>query len=167
MEGGLLYGGQDAVYGEEEAVRCTVYSRLTRASDDEIPGPVPVPVPVFVPPPVSRIAHRLSRGEPAGPALGGFIFGCDSHTHQECLKRNLFGTKGHGGEVQRLQEGSKLFLFHFQKRVLYGVFEAKEAGGRNLVPEAFNGKFPFQVGTYLLFPPCIVMLCGMGGCEWA
>ena len=166
MEGGQGYGydypGHDQTYYEEEEQweapeDYTEYSRSMQPVNEEVTDPVSVPV--SVPRPVSRMSHRLGRGDPAGPAAsGGYIFGCTQSTYKECFTRELFGVQQrHLKEVQKLRAGSKLFLFHFQKKVLYGVFEAEGAGGRNLVPEAFDGKFSAQVPVPFFYPE--LLLC--------
>lgn len=89
----------------------------------------------------------------------GAIFMSNSSTRKECLKRELFGLPiGQAGFVKQVKAGMMLFLFEFESRELYGVFEACSDGGINIQPNAFrsSGKqFPAQVLGFasMLFLP--------------
>ncbi|KAL8107541.1 uncharacterized protein LOC141672813 [Apium graveolens] len=79
----------------------------------------------------------------------GAIFMSNSATKKECLKRKIFGLPmAKANFVKRVKSGMILFLFEFEKRELYGVFQATSDGTMNLNPRAFtsSGKqFPAQV----------------------
>eukprot|EP00210_Caulerpa_lentillifera_P004153 g3959.t1 len=76
----------------------------------------------------------------------GFIFGCTDQTEGECRQRKLFGLPGkHSAVVQSLPRNTPLFLFNYDRRVLYGMFWSTSRGGWNLVPGAWNGQFPAQI----------------------
>jgi len=78
--------------------------------------------------------------------LRGFIFNCSNKTEEECFERLLFGTdRIYGPVVIRIREGDLLFLVNLDKDVLYGVFKADSPGGYNLIPEAWGGRYPYQV----------------------
>uniref|UniRef100_A0A0D9WZW9 DCD domain-containing protein n=1 Tax=Leersia perrieri TaxID=77586 RepID=A0A0D9WZW9_9ORYZ len=63
--------------------------------------------------------------------LGAVIFGCTNNTIAECHSRQLFGLpRTHISYVQNIKEGLPLFLFNYDDRKLYGIYEA-----------ASNGKF--------------------------
>ncbi|XP_052162027.1 uncharacterized protein LOC127779335 [Oryza glaberrima] len=63
--------------------------------------------------------------------LGAVIFGCTNNTIAECHSRQLFGLpRTHLSYVQNIKEGLPLFLFNYDDRKLYGIYEA-----------ASNGKF--------------------------
>ncbi|KAJ0703982.1 putative development/cell death domain-containing protein [Helianthus annuus] len=79
----------------------------------------------------------------------GAIFMSNINTHKECLERKLFGLpSGMSKFVLHVKEGMTLFLFEFERRLLYGVFRATCDGDINIDPKAFrsSGKqFPAQV----------------------
>lgn len=78
--------------------------------------------------------------------INGFIFMCNSSTKIECYQYRVFGLpSGQKEVVEQIKPGAKLFLFDFQAKVLYGVYEATSAGKMNLEPTAFRGRFPAQV----------------------
>jgi DNA modification methylase len=58
----------------------------------------------------------------------------------------LFATsKVYGDNVLKIKKGDLLFLFNLDSDTLYGTFRAKSDGGKNLVPEAWKGRYPYQV----------------------
>ncbi|KAH7373931.1 hypothetical protein KP509_17G080100 [Ceratopteris richardii] len=68
----------------------------------------------------------------------GLVFLCSSSTFKECFHFRVFGLPAPQKEVvERVLPGTKLFLFNFDSKELFGVFEAVSRGGLNLVPEAF------------------------------
>jgi len=76
----------------------------------------------------------------------GFILACTSKSEQECFDRLLFATnKLYGDNVLKIKKGDKLFLLNIDTDTLYGTFKAKTDGGKNLVPEAWKGRYPYQV----------------------
>ncbi len=78
--------------------------------------------------------------------IRGFIFTCSNKTEEECLNRLLFGTdRTYGPVVIRIREGDILFLVNINTDVLYGVFKAISDGGFKIVPDAWNGRYPYQV----------------------
>ncbi|KAH9616777.1 hypothetical protein KSS87_005294 [Heliosperma pusillum] len=85
----------------------------------------------------------------------GAIFMANKLTREECLRRKLFGLPSNFTDfVLRIKVGMLLFLYDYQKRKLYGVFEASSNGGLNLVPDAYkssNLKFPAQVRFTVLW----------------
>jgi len=74
------------------------------------------------------------------------IFVCTNKTEPECLNRKLFGTsKFYASDVLEVKSGDLLFLLNVNSDVLYGIFRAKSDGRQNIVPEAWKGKYPYQV----------------------
>ncbi|GER45537.1 DCD (Development and Cell Death) domain protein [Striga asiatica] len=78
--------------------------------------------------------------------LSGFIFMCNRNTKLECYRYRVFGLPlGKKEVVEEIKPGAKLFLFDFELKLLYGIYEATTTGKLNLEPAAFMGRFPAQV----------------------
>jgi len=78
--------------------------------------------------------------------IRGFIFTCSNKTESECFKRLLFGTdRIYGPVVIRIRKDDLLFLVNIDTDVLYGVFKAISVGGFKIMPEAWKGRYPYQV----------------------
>ncbi|MEM3395512.1 MAG: DNA methyltransferase [Nitrososphaerota archaeon] len=83
--------------------------------------------------------------------IRGFVFACTKKTEAECLDRLLFGTERfYGPIVIRVRRGDLLFLNNLDTDTLSGVFKAVSDGGFNIQPEAWNGKYPYQVKVKIL-----------------
>ncbi|HEX2788405.1 MAG TPA: hypothetical protein VHP32_10910 [Ignavibacteria bacterium] len=75
-----------------------------------------------------------------------FIFRCSDKTYGECLRRNLFGqTTNMKDYVKQVKKSDILFLHNVQKQIIEGPFFAKSDGMYNIIPDAWEGKFPQQV----------------------
>lgn len=84
----------------------------------------------------------LSSSEPATmPKL--YIFECSSETYLACIEKSVFGSN----KPWPLQvfKGDFCLLHHYDAGSLFGLWRAESNGGRNLVPKAWNGKYPYQV----------------------
>ncbi|KAL5577572.1 hypothetical protein UlMin_019271, partial [Ulmus minor] len=85
----------------------------------------------------------------------GAIFLSNSATKKECLRRKVFGLPSSCCSfVNQIKAGMILFLFEYEKRELYGVFQACSDGAMNIAPHAFGalGKHcPAQVKITLLW----------------
>ena len=78
--------------------------------------------------------------------IRGFIFTCSSKTEKECLDRLLFGTdRIYGPVVVRIRKGDLLFLVNVDTYILYGIFKAASDGGFKIIPDAWKGRYPYQV----------------------
>jgi len=78
--------------------------------------------------------------------IRGFLFACTQKIENECLNRLLFGTdRVYGPVVIRMRKGDLIFLNNVNTNVLYGVFKAVSDGIFNIEPDAFEGKYPYQI----------------------
>lgn len=99
---------------------------------------------------------------------GGHIFACTDKSEKECLDRMLFATnRVYGEEVLKIKKGDLLFLLNLDTDTLHGTFRAKSAGGRDLVPDAWKGRYPYQVrvsrnGAAHSLPGAKKILSGIG-----
>lgn len=81
----------------------------------------------------------------------GFFFACTAKSEAECLKRLLFGTeKTYGPIVLRIRSGDLLFLNNLTENTLLGIFKAVSNGSFNIQPDAWKGKYPYQVKVDIL-----------------
>ena len=92
------------------------------------------------------MSERLLEPISETPALRGQIFACTSKTEKECFDRMLFSTnKIYASKALQAKKGDHLFLLNLNSDTLYGVFRARSDGGRDIVAEAWGGKYPYQV----------------------
>lgn len=83
---------------------------------------------------------------PEPPKGEGYVLACTSKSEKECFDRMLFGTNRlYGENVLRIKKGDLLFLLNLDTDTLYGTFRAKSNGAKDLVPEAWKGRYPYQV----------------------
>jgi len=81
----------------------------------------------------------------------GFFFACTAKSEAERLKRLLFGTeKTYGPIVLRIRNGDLLFLNNLTENTLLGIFKAVSNGNFNIQPDAWKGKYPYQVKVDIL-----------------
>ncbi|MDQ4101246.1 MAG: methyltransferase domain-containing protein, partial [Thermoproteota archaeon] len=58
----------------------------------------------------------------------------------------LFATNHvYGEDVLKIKKGDLLFLLNVDSDMLYGTFLAASDGAKNIVPEAWKGRYPYQV----------------------
>ncbi|HXG05762.1 MAG TPA: DNA methyltransferase [Nitrososphaera sp.] len=78
--------------------------------------------------------------------VAGHIFACTSKSQQECFDRMLFAaSRIYGDYVLKIKKGDLLFLLNIDTDTLYGTFRASSAGEKDIVPEAWKGRYPYQV----------------------
>lgn len=78
--------------------------------------------------------------------IKGFIFACTNVSQKECFDRLLFGTnRPYGAAAMRVRKGDFLFLLNLESDLLYGVFKALSDGKANIEPDAWGGRYPYQV----------------------
>ena len=78
--------------------------------------------------------------------IRGFLFACTDKSEYECLDRLLFSTDVvYGPVVIRIRPGDLLFLNNIDRDTLHGVFIAESEGGYGIQPDAFGGRYPYQV----------------------
>lgn len=69
----------------------------------------------------------------------GAIFMSNIATKRDCFKHKVFGLPSSMANfVKEVKKGMILFLFEYEKRQLFGVYQAISDGGMNIVPHAFS-----------------------------
>ncbi|MFL6481788.1 MAG: DNA methyltransferase [Nitrososphaera sp.] len=83
-------------------------------------------------------------------ASEGYIFACTNKSERECFDRMLFATSHvYGENVLKIKKGHVLFLLNIDRDRLYGTFLARSDGAKDIVPEAWDGRYPYQVQVIL------------------
>ncbi len=76
----------------------------------------------------------------------GYIFLCSNATEDECLQKNLFGgKKQYQSQTKQVKVGDVLLLYNYQAQRLHGEFVAISDSDFNIEPEAWSGRYPWQV----------------------
>lgn len=110
---------------------------------------------VLFPGPDSSCAPLQGETRPCNDQLSGYIFMCSGKTKPECYKYRVFGLSGPRIEAMgKIRPNTKLFLFDFDSKLLYGVYNATSEAKLGLEPTAFGGKFPAQV-RFEIFKECL------------
>jgi hypothetical protein len=82
-----------------------------------------------------------------------FIFECSTATYLDCVQKNLFGSNLPW--PLKIKKGDFCCLYHYEVSTLFALWQATTDGGRNLVPKAWGGRFPFQVKVSLATPEIV------------
>ncbi|MFL6497976.1 MAG: DNA methyltransferase [Nitrososphaera sp.] len=83
-------------------------------------------------------------------ASEGYIFACTNKSERECFDRMLFATSHvYGENVLKIKKGHVIFLLNIDRDRLYGTFLARSDGAKDIVPEAWDGRYPYQVQVIL------------------
>ncbi|RCV38386.1 hypothetical protein SETIT_8G137800v2 [Setaria italica] len=88
---------------------------------------------------------------PSPPAAAAEV--CSSGTKVDCYRH-----RGEAGGRLPDPRGAAVFLYDFDVKLLYGPYRTDSDGGANLVPGAFDGRFPAQVKKLsTLFQPITLL----------
>lgn len=81
------------------------------------------------------------------------IFECSERTYLDCVQKGLFASNLPW--PLQVKAGDYCCLYHYEVSTLFALWQATTGGGRNLVPKAWGGRFPFQVRVSLITPEII------------
>lgn len=82
-----------------------------------------------------------------------FIFECSTATCLDCAQKGLFGSNLPW--PLQIKKGDCCCLYHYEVGTFFVLWQASSDGGKNLVPRAWDGRFPFQVNVALVTPEII------------
>lgn len=82
-----------------------------------------------------------------------YIFQSSSETYLGCIEKRVFGSDKPWS--LQVRKGDFCLLHHYDAGSLFGLWRAESNGGRNLVPKAWYGKYPYQVKVAVAAPKTI------------
>jgi DNA modification methylase len=92
------------------------------------------------------IEPMISKTTKDNSFLHGEVLSCTDSSEGECFRRLLFATnRVHAPGFMRIKKGFLLFLLNMDSEKLYGVFRATSDSRFMIEPEAWEGKYPYQV----------------------
>ncbi|KAK8814187.1 hypothetical protein WA158_008049 [Blastocystis sp. Blastoise] len=105
----------------------------------------------YIPTSISSSSSTISSTKEYSP-YNGYIFGAKNYTFKECLDRMLFGLPNH--HIKTIQQyvihnQTRIFLFNFSSRELYGVFIADSEPGLFLEPDAWTKPWDNNQSSYV------------------
>jgi hypothetical protein len=99
-------------------------------------------------PSVTKILPQTTNASSSGDEVKtGYVFVCNTDTYKKCQTMNIFGNQSWelGKMKSHITDKTLLFLLHMDSRRLLGTFVAVGTPEKNIVPNAFDGKFEAQV----------------------
>ena len=80
------------------------------------------------------------------PFPHGEVLSCTDSSEEDCFRRLLFAAnRVHAPGFMKIKKGFLLFLLNLDSDKLYGVFRATSDSRFMIEPEAWEGKYPYQV----------------------
>jgi hypothetical protein len=74
--------------------------------------------------------------------MKAFIFECSTATYLDCMQKGLFGSNLPW--PLQIMKADFCCLYQYEVGTLFALWQATSDGGKNLVPKAWGGRFPFQ-----------------------
>ena len=95
---------------------------------------------------LSNTEQDYNQNVKSNEPLRAFVFVCTTKTRAECFDKSLFGnSKAYGATVLRIKRGDVLFLNDLSDDTLLGIFKAATDGRKDIITDAWGGKYPYQV----------------------